>query len=284
MQIVVDAGGTSCTWILIDNGMQLSTVVTDAIHAILTPDSEITDIAQKALVAFNNPSANQIHFYGAGCIGSHINDRITQLLHNVFNPEHISVNTDMLCAARALFGDRSGIACILGTGSNSCHYNGTEIIENVSPLGFILGDEGSGAVLGRTLLGDILKKQLPADICQRFWDKYSLTQNQIIEHVYRKQAPNRFLASFTPFLKENIYFPEIETLVVNAFTGFLKRNIINYENAYQLPVSFIGSIAWHFSSQLKKAMGICNLNLETIEQTPVTGITAFHLKRPSVSL
>lgn len=280
MQIIVDAGGTSCTWILIDNDKQVSQTETPAIHALLTPDNEILEVTELASHFFNKPKVKQIHFYGAGCINPETNHRLISLLNKIFIGAEISVNSDMLCAARALFADKPGIACILGTGSNSCLYNGTEIIENVSPLGFILGDEGSGAVLGKTLLGNILKKQFSPHICERFYLSYNISLPQIIENVYRRPAPNRFLASFTPFLKENIRFPEIEALVTEAFVSFLTRNVKNYTDASLLPVSFVGSVAWHFAPQLEKAVRLCNLNLGQIVQNPVNGITEFHLNRP----
>lgn len=283
MQIIVDAGGTSCTWVLIYNNGETQTISTEAIHALLTPDSEVIRIASDAHTRLNKPAPLRIYFYGAGCISPEVNNRIASLIGKPFNTE-ISVNTDLLCAARALFKNNAGIACILGTGSNSCLYNGTEITDNVSPLGFILGDEGSGAYLGRILLGDILKHQLPEHICQLFREKYATTRNEIIENVYRKKSPNRYLASFTPFLKENINYPEIESIVNNAFVSFLKRNVLNYRNALELPISFIGSIAWHFGPQLEKALRLCNMHLGTIEQNPVAGITDYHLNLPSVSL
>lgn len=277
MKLIVDAGGTSCSWGAINNGKLVGQITTEAIHALLTPDAEIIRISHKVAEKLGNIHIDEICFYGAGCANSEINNRLTGLLSDPFPEAKITIASDMLCAARALFGRDTGIACILGTGSNSCLYNGSEIIANTPPLGFILGDEGSGAVLGRTLISNILKNQMPEEITKLFFEKYRINKDSIIESVYRQPSPNKFLASFTPFLHENIEHPAINKLVTEEFKEFLTRNVLQYENSYSLPVSFIGSVAYHFAPQLRDAVDSLSLNMGRIEQSPLKGIIAYHL-------
>lgn len=183
----------------------------------------------------------------------------------------------MLCAARALCTDSPGIVGILGTGSNSCLYDGHSIVANVSPLGYILGDEGSGAVLGRTLLGDIFKRQLPDSVIDKFYRLYPITPLEAIAEVYRGTAPNRYLASFVPFLADNIAVPEIKRMVEDSFYAFLRRNILPYDNCYSLPVNFVGSVAYHFRQQLIPVLKSLNLIPGKILQSPSRGIADYHL-------
>lgn len=188
----------------------------------------------------------------------------------------IEAHSDLLGAARALFGEREGIACILGTGSNSCYYNGREIKDHVSPLGYILGDEGSGAVLGRHLIGDVLKHQLPRELCDRFLDEYNLTSNAIIRRVYKEPSPNRFLASVTPFLLKNIEEPAIHRLVLNEFKSFFVRNVAQYDRYRVLPVSFVGSIAYLYRSVLDEAAAALDATVDTVIKTPMEGLVKYH--------
>jgi len=187
----------------------------------------------------------------------------------------IEVNSDILAAAHGLSGRNPGIVCILGTGSNSCFYDGEKVVANVPALGFILGDEGSGAVLGKLLVGDILKNQLPAGLKEKFLQQFDLTQGTIIERVYRQPFPNRFLASLSPFLKQNIETPEIRALVLNAFKAFLNRNVKQYD--YQNnKVHFIGSIAYYYKEILEEAICECGMQLGNIVQSPMEGLVIYH--------
>lgn len=182
----------------------------------------------------------------------------------------------MLAAARGLFLKEKGIACILGTGSNSCFYDGKNIIHNVSPLGFILGDEGSGAVLGKKFAADCLKNQLPEKLKDKFLKQYDLTPAQIIESVYKKPFPNRFLAQFTRFLSENIAEPSIYNIVFDSFTEFFTRNIMQYNNYKDYPVCFIGSIAYYFKDVLEVAANELDIQIGIIYQSPMPGLIKYH--------
>jgi N-acetylglucosamine kinase-like BadF-type ATPase len=183
----------------------------------------------------------------------------------------------MMGAARALCGRQPGIACILGTGSNSCYYNGMNIISNISPLGYILGDEGSGAVMGKKFMGDLLKNQLPGEIKEQFFSQYPLEPNEIVQKVYKAPFPNRFLAQFTHFIHEHIHEPTLSNLVRNSFIDFFQRNIKQYPEAAHLPVHFTGSIAYYFSSLLKEAAEHTGFRTGVITQSPMEGLLNYHM-------
>ena len=187
----------------------------------------------------------------------------------------VEVNTDMLAAARGLCGHEPGIACIMGTGSNSCYYDGEHIKANVSPLGFILGDEGSGAYLGKLLVGDILKNQMTPELKDKFLKQFDLEPGDIIDRVYRKPFPNRFLASLSPFLAQNLHDPCVHTLVLNSFKAFLKRNVMQYDYEHS-KVHFIGSVAFHYKEVLAEATQEMGIQLGTILKSPMEGLIRYH--------
>ena len=218
-----------------------------------------------------------VYFYGAGC---GFPDKIS-MVHRAIT-KHLSVknevevNTDMLAAARGLCGHDSGIACIMGTGSNSCYYDGKSIVTNVSPLGFILGDEGSGACLGKLLVGDILKNQMTPELKEKFLKQFDLTPADIIDRVYRKPFPNRFLASLSPFLAQNLGEPCVRALVLNSFKAFLKRNVMQYEDYQHQKVHFIGSVAFYYKEVLAEAAKEMGIQLGAIIKSPMEGLIKYH--------
>ena len=189
----------------------------------------------------------------------------------------VEVESDMLGAARSLCGHSRGIACILGTGSNSCLFDGEAIEKSVPALGYILGDEGSGVVIGRCFIGNLLKGLLPAEVCRMFYDEYRLTQADIMTRVYRSGSANSFFASFMPFVGRNMHYPEIESIVSGEFDRFIERNIMAYAPGKETPVCFTGSVACHFSSQLRSALARRGLACGKIEPAPIDGLTAYHI-------
>jgi len=184
----------------------------------------------------------------------------------------------LLAAARATFQNKKGIACILGTGANSCLYDGEKITQHVPPLGFILGDEGSGAVLGRKLVADFLKGIMPPDLANKFENKFQINYAGFLESVYKKEKPNKFLAQFVPFLNENIDNEYCSRLVENSFAEFIERNIKLYANFTEQKISFIGSVAFYFQEQLKFVLNNNKLKLGKILKEPLEGLTQFHTK------
>lgn len=277
MIIVADSGSTKTEWILED-----LSVTTRGINPVRDTLDEILDVLHTELMPqiishyktlhFYPPT--DIFFYGAGCIGQ-FKLNVHHALKKLFPNTEIHVNSDLLGAARALCGKEEGIACILGTGSNSCLCQGGEIVQNTSPMGYILGDEGSGAVLGRMLISEMFKGDIK-DLWPAFHSQFNLEIPDIINKVYRQPQANRFLASLVPFIKEHINTPSVKKLVVDEFTRFLKRNVIPY-NRPDLPVNFVGGVANNFSVEIRTACEICGLKYGKTIALPAQEIWKYHL-------
>ena len=273
MILIADCGSTKIDWCLIENGKVAKQVFTSGINALLMSEEQIRQtIADELVPEIKGYEIGSVYYYGAGCLFDDICANVRRAIAaNIPSAKTIEVDTDLLAAARALCGKNPGIACIMGTGSNSCYYDGVRIVDNVSPLGYILGDEGSGAVLGKLLVGDVLKNQLPAALCEKFLKKYDLDRQKIIEGVYKKPAANRFLASLSPFLLENIEEP-----AVHAFKAFFVRNIENYEGYKTMPVSFVGSVAYYYRDVLEEAASSLGIKIGTVIKSPMEGLIKYH--------
>ena len=232
------------------------------------------EVATALVPQLPSTEIEEVHFYGAGCIYDKI-----PLMQRVLN-SHLAitkcceVNSDMLAVAHGLCGHEPGIACIMGTGSNSCFYDGKEIVKNVSSLGYILGDEGSGSVLGKLFISDLYKNQLGNELRMEFEKQYGLDVGQVIDKVYRQPYPNRFLASFAPFIKQHLDHPSIYQLVLGSFLAFFRRNVMQYESD-KYPVYFNGSIAWHFQEVLQEAASQLGINIGEIVKSPMEGLIKY---------
>ncbi|MDR1610282.1 MAG: ATPase [Candidatus Symbiothrix sp.] len=275
MILIADGGSTKTEWCVAENGKQAQRIITKGMNPYFQSEEEISGEIQSALLPeLQTATFDAVYFYGAGCLPEKI-PIVQRALGKHLPAETIAVNSDMLAAARGLSGRKPGIVCILGTGSNSCFYDGEKVAGNVSPLGFILGDEGSGAVLGKLLVGDLLKNQLPAGLKEKFLKQFDLTPGMIIERVYRQPFPNRFLASLSPFLAQNIDIPEIRALTLNAFKAFLNRNVKQYDYQ-QYKVHFVGSVAYYYKEILEEAIRDCGMQLGNIMQAPMEGLVLYH--------
>ena len=278
MILIADSGSTKTDWCVVENGQPIQQISTKGINPFFQSEEEISnEIATSLLPQLKTNALDAVYFYGAGC---GFPDKIA-MIHRAITKHlqikrEVEVNTDMLAVAHGLCQHEAGIACIMGTGSNSCYYDGKQIVSNVSPLGFILGDEGSGAVLGKLLVGDILKNQMTPELKEKFLKQFSLTPADIIDRVYRKPFPNRFLASLSPFLAQNIDEPCIHALVLGSFKSFLKRNVMQYENFRNSKVHFIGSVAFYYKTILAEAAQEMNIQLGTIIKSPMEGLIKYH--------
>lgn len=278
MILIADSGSSKIDWCVVNDGRIEKRITTCGMNALLLTEEEMAQrMSQELMPELEGITIDRIYYYGAGCINNDVCAAVEHAIRaNMPEAKVVEVATDLLAAARALCGDRPGIACILGTGSNSCFYDGRRIADNVSPLGYILGDEGSGAVLGRLLLGDVLKKQLPDALCRKFLDEYQLDRNTIIERVYREPQPNRFMASVSRFLCDNIEEPAIHRLVLNSFKSFFVRNVSHYHYYKTLPVNFVGSVAYYYRDVLQEAASAMDCTLGAIMRSPMEGLVAFH--------
>ena len=278
MILIADSGSTKTDWCVVENGVLVQQIFTKGTNPFFQSEEEISnEIATALLPELKTDEFDAVYFYGAGC---GFPDKI-EIVHRAISKQlkvkgNVEVATDMLAAARGLCGRKAGIACIMGTGSNSCYYDGENIVANVSPLGFILGDEGSGACLGKLMVGDLLKNQMTPELKEKFLVQFNLTPADIIDRVYRKPFPNRFLASLSPFLAQNINEPCIHELVLNSFKAFFKRNIMQYENYQNLKVNLIGSVAYYYKEVLAEAAEAMGIQLGTIIQSPMEGLIKYH--------
>ena len=275
MILIADGGSTKTEWRAAEKGKDLQRIKTKGMNPYFQSEDEISEEVKTVLLPeLKSKTFDALHFYGAGCTAEKI-QMMKQALAKHLDVASIEVNSDILAAAHGLCGNNPGIVCILGTGSNSCFYDGEKIVSNVSPLGFILGDEGGGAVLGKLMVGDLLKNQLPAGLKEKFLQQFDLTPGMIIERVYRQPFPNRFLASLQPFLEQNIDVPEIRALVLNAFKAFLNRNIKQYDY-HNNKLHFVGSIAYYYREILEEAIADCGMQTGNIRQSPMDGLVLYH--------
>ncbi len=276
MILIAESGSTKTDWVLIEKDKVIDRKQSLGINPFY---QDSNNIYENIKCLFDWGDVEQIFFYGAGCANTEKSRIVEDALKMVFPNAKCNVNSDLLAAARSLCGSEKGIACILGTGSNSCFYDGKEIEQNVSPLGFILGDEGSGAVLGKKIIADILKNQAPEKIRAAFFNKYETTAAEIVHKVYKEEFPNRYLAKFTLFLSENCTNPYVEKLVKDSFAEFFRRNIKQYNNCNQLPIHFTGSIAFYFKTELEWAAKEEGLTIGQILQSPLEGLLQYHIKK-----
>ena len=185
MKLIADSGSTNCSWVLTSDGKEKQTVITKGINPFYQSDDDISFIIRHDLLThIDKQDISEIYFYSAGCAFPDKIEQVQNVLYSHIPSDVIEVNTDLLAAARALCGNEEGIACILGTGSNSCFYNGKEIEKNVSPLGFILGDEGSGATISKLFIGNLLKNQYPQSLYDDFMNHYQTNPREIMDHIY----------------------------------------------------------------------------------------------------
>lgn len=281
MKLIVDNGSTKADWCFIDNDGLCCTVSTSGINPIVQQKDQIEEILKKQLVpqagkmdlCTNNVS--DIFFYGAGCTPNEKGPMTEILRKSISNGANIEVESDLLGAARALCGHSKGIVCILGTGANSCLFDGEKITAHTPALGYILGDEGSGAVLGRNFINAILKGSLPHSLCEEFLKENHLAVSDILYNVYKGDAPNRFLASTSRFILQHINNNGVEQLVTDNFTNFIEKNITPYKTSYTT-LHAVGSIAYFFRPQLEKAANSKGYEIGKILRNPVSELANYH--------
>lgn len=276
MILIADSGSTKTDWVLCDGSTIVTQTRTQGLNPTLQSEEEIFEVLTGELAnKIGADSPDEIHFYGAGCAYESANNRIKNALMAIFTTKKIEINSDLLAAARSLCGHEEGIACILGTGSNSCLFDGEKIVGNTPSLGYILGDEGSGSYLGRRLLSDCLKKQLPSDLCNKFMTQYNLNVATILEKVYQSPLPNRWLASFTPFLAEHKEIPEIKAMLKQCFTEFFKRNTMVYRRSW-LPIHIIGGVGVSFENEIKETAESLGFSVGKVTESPISGLIEYH--------
>jgi glucosamine kinase len=277
MKLIADSGSTKTTWALLENGELKRTIPTPG----LNPYFHTSETIEATLRADLTPHLpvdfiGEIHFYGAGCSTENNNKMVKESLQVFFRKAEIFIYHDILGAARALFGRGAGIACILGTGCNACFYDGNEVEYRVASLGYLFGDEGAGSYLGKTFMEKYLKNKLPDDLRDEFNSIYKLRLEDILNAVYNRPFPNRWLASFSEFLGPRQNHPFIKRLVRDSFNAFFEEQVFRYENHKELPVSFVGSIAFFYKDILLSAAKKAGIRVGTIQQSPLEGLISYH--------
>jgi len=288
MILIADSGSTKVHWCLVTASGQCSDVRTDGINPLFQTCDAMRNSISNQLLPQIAPllwagTLTHVFFYGAGCTPEK-KVFVQRALEMVFKKAEVFVASDMLGAARGLLGRNAGVACILGTGSGSCYYNGEQIEWSVPSLGYILGDEGSAAVLGKHLVSDLLKNQLGEDLKELFFKEFETSMADIIENVYRQPFPNRYLAKLSRFCADHLDDKRIHSLVYDHFVQFIRRNIVQYFSPdhpsplanHPSPVGFVGSIAYFYKPVLEEAMRDEGLAMGMVLQDPVEGLKEFH--------
>jgi glucosamine kinase len=277
MILVADSGSTKTEWKVVNEGIPQESLFTSGINPFFLTTEAIYLILKNELKELAGFNFDRVYYYGSGCNSPARGNTVINAIDKYFSPGKIFIGSDLLAAARALCGHNPGIACIIGTGSNSCYYDGSVIVSNVSPLGYILGDEAGAAVIGRKLISGILKKQVPDTIIELFFETYKITPAEIQENVYMKPFPNKYLGQFAKFISANVHFPELQEIITSCFDDFIKRNILQYPESKLLPVHFTGSIAWYFRSFLEDLLIQNNLQPGTITLSPMSSLINYHI-------
>lgn len=278
MILIADSGSTKTDWCVAKDGFAVKRFTTQGINPYHQDERSINGIVLDELLPQTGEyKIKKIVFYGSGCREETI-PAMKTILHSAFNNNiDVEIYSDLLGAARAICGHEEGIACILGTGSNSCLYDGNKIVGNIPPLGYILGDEGSGASLGKIFINEIFKNSQMNDLKKEFLQVLQMTEGDIIDRVYRQPMANRFLASLAPFIHSHIERHEVNEIVTENFRQFLLKNVKRYHRD-DLQVSFIGSIAWHFKSQLLQSALEENVYVGSVEKSPMDGLLRYHFR------
>ena len=276
VKLIADCGATKGEWCLVNKGKK-KTIITQGISPYFLSTEQITDLLQKELKSkLKNVEVDEVYYYGTGCANPTNVKSVKKAISKVFAGAKIEVTHDLMAAARALCGREKGIACILGTGSNSCYYDGKKIVKNSPGLGYVLGDEGSGAYLGRKVIQYYLYGTFDYELRGRFDLTYTTTAAEILENVYKKPLPNRYLAGFAKFLAENRGHYMIENIIEDGLNDFFFNHLCKYREVWTLPVHFAGSIAFGFKDVVQQLCNSYEFELGKVMKNPMEGLVAYH--------
>lgn len=279
MILIAESGSTKTDWRLIDKNKSVQKVQTPGFNPYFQSSEEIITELERSLRPFVNEQVQHIYYYGTGVTDEVKGKVMSNALMHVF-PETLATETysDVVAAARATLGDNAGIACILGTGSNSCFFDGSKIEFQVPPLGFWLGDEGSGGHLGKSLILAYLHKELPQDVRTAFEEKYGVIDRiTVIDHAYRQPFPNRYFAAFSEFVSEHRENDFIKELIRSSFGLFFDKYLVKYPGYQQYPIGFAGSIAFYYTDFIREAASERNMQTGRIVKSPIDGLVGFYL-------
>nr|WP_325288447.1 hypothetical protein [uncultured Bacteroides sp.] len=275
MKLIAESGSTRTEWALVEGSTLIQRAFTEGLNPFFQTRREISRSVRLGLPElFFKKKLEQVYFYGAGCTSHEKKNILGASLVAQFKTP-IQVESDLLAAARGLFKCEAGIACILGTGSNSCFYDGKIIVKNVKAGGYILGDEGSGATMGKAFLSDLLKGLAPSTIANDFYDKFRINNNEVMESVYNRPFPNRFLSTVSYFLADHTSDEYVHALITTNLQSFFKRCVCQYD--YQnYPIRFVGSVANLYSDTLQNIANEFGATVDIIAESSMNGLIEFH--------
>lgn len=282
MILIADSGSTKTTWVLTDGRKVIQTVNTKGYNPYYFKDkSLLLTIKSELLPLLESTVIDKIFFYGSGCSSEENCSLVKSTLIELFPNSYIEVHHDLFGAALALLNNKEGIACILGTGSNSCHWDGNKIISNVPSVGYLLGDEGSGTYLGMKILKGILENKAPDNVTDSFYKYYNTTFEGVLNSIYNEAEPSRFISEVSKFAEKNIGNHWIQRTIKQSFVDFIENQLKAYNNYQSLQVCFTGSIAYHFKQILLETCLEHNINLGIILKNPIEGLVAYHINSVS---
>ena len=277
MILIADSGSTKTIWKCTDGAGRVFSALTAGINPYYNKYEEILKEISVARSQLSSIDIEEIYFYGSGCATDGQKNMVARGLKDQFGAREISVHSDLLGAARALFQKDPGIVCILGTGSGSCIYDGDHIVKSIPSLGFILGDEGSGAFLGKQFVRDFLREDMPEDLLKKANIELGITKEEVLRNVNQEPMPSRYLAGFSKFIHENINHKYLNDLVYNSFNEFTREYIIRYDQYKHYRIGFIGSIAVRYQDILKEVLADYQISLHMVEENPINGLIEYHL-------
>lgn len=284
MIIIADSGSTKTDWLVLDDSYnEIRQFKTEGINPYYQSDAQLMDVFGNASFADWQDESGILFFYGAGCSISENTFRLKRAFERKFTGFDAIVEHDLLGAARALFGNEAGYVGILGTGSNACFYDGKEIVQSAVNLGFWLGDEGSGGYLCKQFIVDYFHNELPEALAEAFRTTYNISRDDLLEAVYKKPFPNRWFASFMPFLATKIEHDYIKQLVWNAFEAFFKYNVEQMHIEKSFPISFVGSVANYFNDLLRAVAEHRGYQVRKIEKSAISGLHQYHKTHPGIA-
>ncbi|MEQ8323951.1 MAG: hypothetical protein RIC15_00665 [Vicingaceae bacterium] len=275
--LLADSGSTKTHWVLLLNNGDRHDYFGKGINPVVQAPQEVMDSIKHQINELNTDEIlSEIHFYGAGCTSQSDCELVNNALKAARSEEYdCFVYHDLMAAARSLFKGGQGVAAILGTGSSSAYYKGGVIVDRITPLGYVLGDDGGGVDLGKRLIRDIIQRKAPGHISKAFHKEFDFTDEEIVARIYQMPGPNGFIASFSKFLSFHIGESYCQELVKSAFKEFILRSVIVYG---EKRIGCVGSVAYVFSTQLKEVCDEFDLELVSILKSPMDGLVDYHLK------
>ncbi len=277
MKLIIDCGSTKADWVIVENLKIFKSFNTEGFNPNYTKTDSIINIVR------NTPlnkdiilSIKDIYFYGAGCRNIDNCNKIKEIFTNIFTNADIEVTHDMMAACHAILGKKKGIVCILGTGSNSCYFNGEQITSQAISLGYVLGDEGSGAHIGKNLLRDFFYKRMPDDLYLKFKNEHDITIDTLISNTYHSSQVSRYFASFAKFALENINNIYISNLCSICFDEFIENFIDIYDTSIENEIGFVGSIAFYFQDLIKQRLENKGYILGKVVKSPIDGLIEYY--------